>query len=182
MNFSCCVTLSASHEHRVQLSPALGNWIRVRSALLLHCWASLTLLFALLAYPFVSHAATLSADFFFFKKSLSIQRWIYSNLYHFHGSCIRINLVFRAFSLLLLTSSNDVAEGRTYAAWNGVSAQPQPVAGQRPGEDLARVETTPLPQQQHPVIASLPTGQSFDSEQVRVQRGFNHPGCVSYLS
>lgn len=58
MNFSCCVTWSASHEHRVQLSPALGNWIRVRSALLLHCWASLTLLFALLAYPFVSHAAT----------------------------------------------------------------------------------------------------------------------------
>lgn len=39
-----------------------------------------------------------------------------------------------------------------------LSAQPQPIAGERPGEDVTNVEAIPLSQQQHPVIASLQTG------------------------
>lgn len=52
--------------------------------------------------------------------------------------------LFSSSLLVLLTTSNDVAEGLTSAAWNGLSSQPQPVAGQRPGEDLTHLETTSL--------------------------------------
>lgn len=52
----------------------------------------------------------------------------------------------------------------TSALWNGfmqLSTQPQPIAGERPGEDVTDVEAIPLSQQQHPVIASLQTGEGL---------------------
>lgn len=49
----------------------------------------------------------------------------------------------------------------TSTLWHGflrLPAQPQPVAGEWPGEVIAHVEATKLSQQQHVVIAALQTG------------------------
>lgn len=43
-----------------------------------------------------------------------------------------------------------------------LSTQPQPIGGEWPGEDLTHVEAHPLSQQQHPVVASLQTGEGSD--------------------
>lgn len=91
-------------------------------------------------------------------------------LMHANKTCFQG--LFSSSHIVPLKSNNDVAKGLTSAAWNGLvrlPAQPQPVAGQRPGEDLAHVEAASLSQQQHPVIASLPTGQKLMWEEVRRQ-------------
>lgn len=103
-------------------------------------------------------------------------------LMHVNKTCFQGGL--STSHLVPLTSSKDVAAGLTSAAWDGrvrLPAQPQPVAGQRPGEELARVEAASLSQQQHPVLASLPTGQRLVWVEVRGQRGFN-PDCFSLIS
>lgn len=92
MNISSCVTLSASQ--RAQLSPALGNWIRVRSHLL-HPWASLTL-FAFPAFR-LTCSKNVAADL------TGVWQLVYEHilLSFVYGWCMQIKLAFRGYCLLL---------------------------------------------------------------------------------